>query len=42
MSLLLTTYILIWPLLSAGVLLLLLIALVRDLRAAKKCGDNMI
>lgn len=42
MSLLLTTYVLIWPVLSSAVLLLLIVALVRDLRAAKKGGDSMI
>ncbi|MGO3889537.1 MAG: putative transporter small subunit [Paenalcaligenes sp.] len=36
------TYILIWPVLSAGVLVLLIGALVRDWRAAKRDGKEMI
>ncbi|MGG4605193.1 putative transporter small subunit [Paenalcaligenes sp. Me131] len=36
------TYILIWPVLSAGVLALLIGALVRDWRAAKRDGKEMI
>ena len=39
---LLTAYILVWPVLSAGILLLLLVALVRDARAAKREGRDMI
>jgi len=42
MSLLLSSYVLIWPLLSAGVLAMLLISLVRDMRAARRNGDSMI
>ncbi|HLR78029.1 MAG TPA: putative transporter small subunit [Burkholderiaceae bacterium] len=38
----LTFYILIWPVLSAGILVLLVAALIRDLRAARRSGDNMI
>ncbi|AEC22015.1 hypothetical protein PT7_3475 [Pusillimonas sp. T7-7] len=39
---LLTVYILVWPVLSAAVLLMLIVALVRDMRAARKDGDGMI
>lgn len=39
---LLTAYILVWPVISAGILILLLTALFRDLRAAKKAGREMI
>lgn len=35
-------YILVWPVISAGVLAVLLVALVRDLRAAKRDGREMI
>ena len=38
----LTVYILIWPVMSAGVLLLLLISLFLDLRAAKRDGREML
>lgn len=42
MSVLLTTYILIWPVISAAVMLVLVVALVRDLRLARRNGDAMI
>lgn len=42
MKFLLTFYILIWPVLSAGVLAVLVVALVRDLRAARRGGQEMI
>lgn len=42
MKLLLTTYILVWPALSLGVLMLLIVALVRDMRAARRNGEDMI
>ncbi|MCQ9617498.1 putative transporter small subunit [Paenalcaligenes niemegkensis] len=35
-------YILVWPVISAGVLAVLVVALVRDLRAAKRDGHEMI
>lgn len=38
----LTVYVLIWPILSAGVLALLLVSLVRDIRASRKNGEEMI
>lgn len=38
----LTVYILVWPAMSAGVLILLLVALFRDLRAAKREGREML
>jgi cytochrome oxidase assembly protein ShyY1 len=41
-SIILTGYILVWPILSAAVLLVLIVALVRDMRAARKDGDSMI
>lgn len=39
---LLTFYILIWPVISVGVLGLLVVALIRDLRAARREGQTMI
>lgn len=39
---LLTFYILIWPVISIGVLGVLVVALFRDLRAARRDGQNMI
>ncbi|MGX9933805.1 putative transporter small subunit [Advenella kashmirensis] len=39
---LLTAYILIWPVISAVVLLVLIVALVRDLRDASKSDSEMI
>ncbi|MGB6103376.1 MAG: putative transporter small subunit [Pusillimonas sp.] len=39
---LLTVYILVWPVVSAAVLLLLIVALIRDMRAARKDGGGMI
>lgn len=42
MKLLLTFYILIWPVISAGVLALLVVALIRDVRAARRGGQEMI
>lgn len=38
----LVTYILVWPVISAGVLLLLVVSLIRDLRAAKREGREML
>ncbi len=42
MSTLLTAYILIWPIISAGVLGVLIVALIRDMIIARKEGDAMI
>lgn len=42
MKLLLTFYILIWPVISAGVLALLVVALIRDIRAARRGGQEMV
>lgn len=42
MKLLLTIYILIWPVLSLAVLALLIGALVRDVRAARRKGEDMV
>lgn len=39
---LLTFYILIWPAISVGVLGLLVVALIKDLRAARREGQTMI
>lgn len=41
-AVLLTSYFLIWPVISAGVLALLIIALVRDARNARRSGADMI
>lgn len=38
----LSVYILVWPLVSAGILIMLIVALIRDLRAARRSGDEMI
>lgn len=42
MSGLLTTYMLIWPVISAGILAVLVVALLRDLRLARRNGDAMV
>nr|WP_209019987.1 putative transporter small subunit [Allopusillimonas soli] len=39
---LLASYILVWPAISAAVLVVLLVALWRDLRRARKSGKEMI
>lgn len=39
---LLTTYILVWPVISAGILILLLGALFVDIRTAKREGRDML
>lgn len=41
-EILLTGYILIWPVVSAVILLLLVVALIRDLRDASKNDGEMI
>lgn len=41
-EILLTTYILIWPVISAVILLVLIVALIRDLRNASKSDSEMI
>lgn len=38
----LSAYILVWPVLSTGILVMLIVALIRDLRAARRNGDDMI
>lgn len=38
----LSIYILIWPILSAGVLAMLIVALIRDMREARRTGEEMI
>lgn len=35
-------YILIWPVISAGVLALLIVSLIRDIRRARRTGEEMI
>lgn len=42
MKLLLTVYILVWPVISAGILGLLVVSLIRDLRAARRNGEGMV
>ncbi|MBP6018627.1 MAG: putative transporter small subunit [Burkholderiaceae bacterium] len=42
MSFLLTTYMLVWPVISAAVMMVLVVALFRDLRLARRNGDAMI
>lgn len=42
MKFLLTAYILVWPVISAGVLALLIVSLIRDLRAARRDGQGMV
>src|SRR5690625_1933144 len=42
MKTLLTTYILIWPVISAGILVLLLVSLFRDVKTARKTGDSLV
>lgn len=39
---LLTFYILVWPVISMGVLGVLIVALFKDLRAARRDGQSMI
>lgn len=41
-TLLFATYVLIWPFLSAGVLALLLGAVVKEFRAARKSGRELV
>ena len=38
----LSFYILVWPMISAGILALLLVSLVRDWRKAKQTGKTMV
>lgn len=38
----LTLYVLIWPVIAAGVMLVLTIGVWHDLREAKKNGDTMV
>jgi hypothetical protein len=39
---LLTGYFLVWPIVSAGVLVVLIVALLRDMRNARRDGEEMI
>ncbi|HLU01975.1 MAG TPA: putative transporter small subunit [Advenella sp.] len=41
-ELFLTAYILVWPVISAAILLVLIVALIRDLRNASKSDSEMI
>jgi len=38
----LSAYILIWPVISAGILAMLIVALIRDMREARRKGEEMI
>jgi hypothetical protein len=38
----LTAYMLVWPIISAGILVLLVVSLIRDIRNARKNGEEMI
>lgn len=38
----LTAYILAWPVISLGILALLVVSLIRDLRHARKTGEEML
>ncbi|WP_275065512.1 putative transporter small subunit [Aliidiomarina taiwanensis] len=38
----LTAYVLIWPLIASGVFLTLCVALIIDMRAAKKSGKSLV
>ena len=38
----LTAYILVWPVLSAGILVLLIVGLLRDIIRARKEGSEML
>ncbi|PVY62381.1 putative transporter small subunit [Pusillimonas noertemannii] len=38
----LSAYILIWPVISAAVLAMLIVALIRDMREARRKGEEMI
>ncbi|MFW8566820.1 putative transporter small subunit [Orrella sp. 11846] len=35
-------YILVWPVISAGILTLLVVSLIRDIRRARKDGTSML
>ncbi len=41
-GILLTAYILVWPVISAAILVMLVVALIRDLRSAAKSDREMI
>ncbi|MFC3553693.1 putative transporter small subunit [Alcaligenes endophyticus] len=38
----LTVYFLVWPVISAGILLMLIVSLVRDISDARKTGKKML
>lgn len=42
MEYLLTLYILVWPVISAAVLVVLLVSLFKDMRAARRNGKSML
>lgn len=42
MKYLLTLYILIWPVISVGVLTVLIVSLFKDMRAARRDGKSMV
>jgi hypothetical protein len=37
----LTAYILVWPVIAAGVMAVLVVSLVKDWRAARRCGQTL-
>ncbi len=41
-AIILTAYILAWPVLSLGILALLIVSLVRDIRHSRKTGEEML
>jgi len=41
-ALALSAYILVWPIISAGILVMLIVALIRDLRQARRDGEEMV
>ncbi len=38
----LTAYILVWPVISTGILIMLIVALIRDMREARRSGEEMV
>jgi hypothetical protein len=38
----LTAYILVWPVIAAGVMAVLIASLVKDWREARRCGQKMV
>lgn len=40
--LLLTAYLLVWPVIATGVFITLVVALIKDMKAAKKSGKSLV